>query len=49
MGAKSTIALRAHSRPHAMTDKPVLHGANGSTLKATTVLAILHWLGVKPS
>lgn len=32
-----------------MTDKPVLHGDNGSTLKATTVLAMLHWLGVKPS
>ena len=34
---------------HAMFDKPVLHGDNGSTLKATTVLAMLHWLGVKPS
>jgi len=34
---------------HARTDKPVLHGDNGSTLKATTVLAMLHWLGVKPS
>lgn len=34
---------------HAMTEKPVLHGDNGSTLKATTVLAMLHWLGVKPS
>jgi hypothetical protein len=30
-------------------EKPVLHGDNGSTLKATTVLAMLHWLGVKPS
>ena len=29
--------------------KPVLHGDNGSTLKATTVLAMLYWLGVKPS
>ncbi|BAP87814.1 integrase catalytic subunit [Burkholderiales bacterium GJ-E10] len=29
--------------------RPVLHGDNGSTLKATTVLAMLHWLGVKPS
>lgn len=29
--------------------KPVLHGDNGSTLKATTVLAMLHLLGVKPS
>lgn len=34
---------------HAMPTKPVLHGDNGSTLKATTVLAMLHWLGVKPS
>ncbi len=34
---------------HAMDAKPVLHGDNGSTLKATTVLAMLHWLGVKPS
>jgi transposase InsO family protein len=29
--------------------KPVLHGDNGATLKATTVLAMLQWLGVKPS
>jgi transposase InsO family protein len=29
--------------------KPVLHGDNGSTLKATTVLAMLYWLGIKPS
>ena len=33
----------------ALTDKPVLHGDNGSTLKATTVLSMLNWLGVKPS
>jgi putative transposase len=33
----------------AMTPKPVLHGDNGSTLKATTVLAMLNWLGIKPS
>ena len=31
------------------TDKPVLHGDNGSTLKATTVLAMLNWLGIEPS
>ena len=30
-------------------DKPVLHGDNGATLKATTVLAMLHWLGIKAS
>jgi Integrase core domain len=29
--------------------KPVLHGDNGATLKATTVLAMLYWLGVKPT
>ena len=29
--------------------RPVLHGDNGATLKATTVLAMLQWLGVKPS
>ena len=34
---------------HAMATRPVLHGDNGATLKATTVLAMLHWLGVKPS
>lgn len=33
----------------ALPTKPVLHGDNGSTLKATTVLAMLNWLGVKPS
>lgn len=32
-----------------MLTKPVLHGDNGSTLKATTVLSMLYWLGVKPS
>lgn len=33
----------------ALVVKPVLHGDNGATLKATTVLAMLNWLGVKPS
>jgi transposase InsO family protein len=32
-----------------LPNPPVLHGDNGATLKATTVLAMLHWLGVKPS
>jgi transposase InsO family protein len=32
-----------------MMNKPVLHGDNGATLKATTVLAMLQWLGIKPS
>jgi transposase InsO family protein len=34
---------------HAASVKPVLHGDNGATLKATTVLAMLHWLGIEPS
>lgn len=34
---------------HAAAGKPVLHGDNGATLKATTVLAMLHWLGIAPS
>ncbi|MGF6875405.1 hypothetical protein OKW35_004877 [Paraburkholderia sp. MM5477-R1] len=33
----------------ALEARPVLHGDNGATLKATTVLAMLHWLGIKPS
>ena len=33
---------------HAMPARPVLHGDNGATLKATTVLAMLHWLGIAP-
>lgn len=33
----------------ALTVKPVLHGDNGSALKAAAVLWMLHWLGVKPS
>ena len=34
---------------HAMPVRPVLHGDNGATLKATTILAMLHWLGIEPS
>ena len=34
---------------HAASAKSVLHGDNGATLKATTVLAMLHWLGIAPS
>jgi putative transposase len=32
-----------------MDTKPVLQGDNGCTLKATTVLTMLQWLGVRPS
>lgn len=34
---------------HAAGHKRVLHGDNGASLKATTVLAMLHWLGIAPS
>ena len=34
---------------HTLDHKPVLHGDNGSTLKATSVLAMMHWLGLKAS
>jgi len=34
---------------HESACKPVLHGDNGATLKSTTVLALLHWLGIQPS
>jgi putative transposase len=30
---------------HAMSARPVLHGDNGASLKATTVRAMLRWLG----
>jgi hypothetical protein len=33
---------------HAMPVKPILHGDNGATLKCTTVLAMLCWLGMRP-
>ena len=34
---------------HTLDDQPVLHGDNGATLKATTVLAMMHWLGLRAS
>jgi putative transposase len=34
---------------HALERRPVLHGDNGATMKATTVLAMLHWLRITPS
>jgi putative transposase len=44
---RTALAEGIHAVPR--EDRPVLHGDNGATLKATTVLAMLHWLGVKPS
>src|SRR4051794_22335376 len=34
---------------HARTCRPVLHGDNGPSMKGTTVLAMLYWLGIAPS
>jgi putative transposase len=34
---------------HARLVRPVLHGDNGASVKGTTVLAMLHWLGIAPS
>ena len=34
---------------HALDYMPVLHGNNGATIKATTVLAMMHWLGLRAS
>jgi len=36
-------------RIHCLPEKPVLHGDNGATLKATAVLAMLTWLGIRAS
>lgn len=44
---RTALAEDIHAVPR--EDRPVLHGDNGATLKATMVLAMLHWLGVKPS
>lgn len=44
---RTALAEGIHAMPR--QDRPVLHGDNGATLKATTVLAMLWWLGVKPS
>ncbi len=45
----SRTALAEGIHALARAERPVLHGDNGATLKATTVLAMLWWLGVKPS
>jgi putative transposase len=42
---RTALAEGVHAKPV----RPVLHGDNGATLKATTVLAMLHWLGIEPS
>lgn len=34
---------------HALSQKPVLHSDNGSTMKGTSVLAMMSWLGLTPS
>jgi transposase InsO family protein len=45
LARRTALAEGVHARPV----RPVLHGDNGATLKATTVLAMLNWLGIKPS
>jgi putative transposase len=45
LARRTALAEGVHTKP----ERPVLHGDNGATLKATTVLAMLHWLGLKPS
>ncbi len=42
LARRTALAEGAHARP----TRPVLHGDNGATVKATTVLAMLHWLGI---
>lgn len=42
---RTALAEGIHARVH----KPVLHGDNGASFKATTVLAMLAWLGIPPS
>jgi putative transposase len=42
---RTALAESIHARPL----RPVLHGDNGPSVKATTVLAMLHWLGIAPS
>ena len=49
MGEDLLIIQKEFDGLAALARKPVLHGDNGSTLKATTVLPMLNWLGVKPS
>lgn len=44
---RTALAEGIHAVPR--EERPVLHGDNGATLKATTVLAMLWWLGVKHS
>ena len=45
LARRTALAEGVHAKPV----RPVLHGDNGGTLKATTVLAMLHWLGIEPS
>jgi len=47
LAQRTALAEGIHAMPR--DERPVLHGDNGATLKATTVLAMLWWLGVKPS
>ena len=45
-----SVAANGFGRGHPrLPERPVLHGDNGATLKATTVLAMMHWLGMNAS
>ncbi len=45
LARRTALAEGVHARPA----RPVLHSDNGATVKGTTVLAMLHWLGITPS
>ena len=45
LARRTALAERVHAKPV----RPVLHGDNGATLKAITVLAMLHCLRIEPS
>jgi putative transposase len=45
LARRTALAEGIHARAH----RPVLHGDNGPSVKGTTVLAMLHWLGIAPS
>jgi len=45
LARRTALAEGVHARP----TRPVMHGDNGATVKVTTVLAVLHELGIKPS
>lgn len=47
--AKLVRRIALQEGVHAQSVKPVLHGDNGPTIKATTISQMLVWLGISPS